>query len=486
MSRLFTIFFLSLTLHTNAQTYALDSSFGAAGVAVTTTDIVPNAVAFHDNQYLFLGESGNTFSRINYDGSPDNTFGINGFKTIENTGQTLDLKGFKLYDGTPYIFGETTVSSNDNAFITKMSSNGNPDSDFGTGGKIAVDLGQNETFRDIYFNADGSFFAIGTQTYPDFTHRAFVCKFHADGTPDTSFNGTGTKFFTINQKEQGVKILPAGNNLFLSGLTAPGHFAYLIKIDQNGNLVTDFGNAGILTFNLEDYTSTLTDVQIYNNEVFFSYFWATSFTAQGQRLKKFNLVSPTPLFSLPMPHTYPYFKVLPDGKFLATGADRCVTNNCLRDYMIKRFLNDGTLDYSFNSTAGFNYDFGNFAYKDDASSIFYLHDDGKILMAGTSQTPGFNYHFAMIRLQGSTLGTNDFNVTNAFAVFPNPTTDRLFIQTPFSNTIQSIKVFDMTGKLMVEEHNNREFVDTAQLQRGVYMVQILTNQQTIQLKFLKS
>ena len=258
------------------------------------------------------------------------------------------------------------------------------------------------------------------------------------------------------------------------------------KIARKYNLVTDFGNAGILTFNLEDYTSTLTDVQIYNNEVFFSYFWATSFTAQGQRLKKFNLVSPTPLFSLPMPHTYPYFKVLPDGKFLATGADRCVTNNCLRDYMIKRFLNDGTLDYSFNSTAGFNYDFGNFAYKDDASSIFYLHDDGKILMAGTSQTPGFNYHFAMIRLQGSTLGTNDFNVTNVFAVFPNPTTDRLFIQTPFSNTIQSIKVFDMTGKLMVEEHNNREFVDTAQLQRGVYMVQILTNQQTIQLKFLKS
>lgn len=478
----------------HAQNFTLDNTFGTAGLSTTMPQLVPQSALFDNNHYLFLAHSGNTVARVNYDGSVDTSFGQSGFKILSNDQQTLTLAGMKLHAGYIYVFGKTTVAGNENSFLIKLDDTGANDTGFGIDGKITVDLGENEVVNDLLFNADGTFFALGTQTAPNFSKSFFVHKFLADGSPDSAFNSTGTKFFEINGNDSGSRILASGNDLLLAGLTksdAIGDFGFLMKTDQDGNLVTSFGNAGLQTFNLLDPVGTINDVQVFNNEVFFSYFWGTSFVSQGQRLKKFDMASGQQQFALPMPSDYPYFRILPNGKILVTGANRCnMEPYCNRDYMIGRFLNNGETDLGFNTSGIFTFDlatlFGSMTNLDDASSAFYMHDDGKILLAGkTHQFGTVGYRFGMIRIVPAALGVDGF-APQDFAIYPNPASHILHVSNANSRSVEKTIISDLTGKIIQTQTGNRFTLDVSRLQPGIYILTITAAGTNTALKFVKS
>ncbi len=79
-----------------------------------------------------------------------------------------------------------------------------------------------------------------------------------------------------------------------------------------------------------------------------------------------------------------------DGKILVAGQSNTSGNN----FGIVRYLSDGTLDTSFNSTGIINQNFS--GSSDDRAASISIQNNGKVVAAGTSTTSG-NYDFAIAR-----------------------------------------------------------------------------------------
>ncbi|MDR0437582.1 MAG: T9SS type A sorting domain-containing protein [Bacteroidales bacterium] len=76
---------------------------------------------------------------------------------------------------------------------------------------------------------------------------------------------------------------------------------------------------------------------------------------------------------------------------------------------------------------------------------------------------------------------DDMNTT--VRVYPNPVKDVLHIQT--EQTIQSIFVFDMNGKMVVNLRGNQQTIDLQSLQTGNYVVRIHTDKVVVPVKIVK-
>lgn len=69
-------------------------------------------------------------------------------------------------------------------------------------------------------------------------------------------------------------------------------------------------------------------------------------------------------------------------------------------------------------------------------------------------------------------------------VYPNPTTNSLFVIKPDDLEIQEIRVFNMLGQLVLQ-HSDLQIVPMQNVSNGMYFVQIQTNQGTVFKKVLK-
>ncbi len=82
----------------------------------------------------------------------------------------------------------------------------------------------------------------------------------------------------------------------------------------------------------------------------------------------------------------------------------------------------------------------------------------------------------------SSLGVNDHNLTN-ISIYPNPVTDKLFIQ-GLSN-VSKVSVYNVLGKLVLSKMNSSEiYLDN--LERGIYIINIRDENRETVLKFIKN
>lgn len=78
----------------------------------------------------------------------------------------------------------------------------------------------------------------------------------------------------------------------------------------------------------------------------------------------------------------------------------------------------------------------------------------------------------------------DDNILSGISVYPNPTTDVLNIQTPANVEVQSVALFDILGKSVDAKFANG-VVNTAALSKGIYLLQVKTNQGVLTQKIVK-
>lgn len=75
-------------------------------------------------------------------------------------------------------------------------------------------------------------------------------------------------------------------------------------------------------------------------------------------------------------------------------------------------------------------------------------------------------------------------------IYPNPTKDNLHIFTSLQETINSIKLFDITGKSVyfeqLKNNNHDAQINISQLHTGIYWIEVSTNQKTYFDRFIKS
>lgn len=483
-----------------SQNLGLDTSFDSDGkVFNTSISEFPQEIFFDDNKYFFVFDNG--FCSINYDGSINNSFGVNGKIFFNNSTEFFTTKGAKISNGYIYIFGQQSYNSNStnkNTFVAKISTSGVFDTSFGTNGFMKFDSGvDEEIINDIIINDDGKIVAVGTRA-----NTLFVCKINSNGTPDQSFNAVGYKTFALPSQNFsiGASVHNYLGNLLLVGSATLAGIKSLIfmKIDSNGNLISSYGNNGLKTITLAGLGTTgiytMLKSKLFEDRLYIVYYFGWSFTTQMNQLVKYNLTSDE-YSSVSNVPTVKYDYILDsEENIYITGTERCsptTSSNCPRNYNIYKRNNFGNLDFSFNATGSYSHNFfpGDL-YSDDKSSTLFRHSDGKILIAGNIYNPYSPYGvgtsgFAAVRVMDTPLSSSEFKKEN-ISLYPNPVVDELNIDTSSDIMISTIEITDVNGRLIYVQKNDNKKIQVDNLKEGVYFVKIKTESFDYVAKIIKN
>ncbi|MDR6763546.1 Leucine-rich repeat (LRR) protein [Flavobacterium sp. 2755] len=103
----------------------------------------------------------------------------------------------------------------------------------------------------------------------------------------------------------------------------------------------------------------------------------------------------------------------------------------------------------------------------------------------------FDYNFPIITNKATStfksLGTQDFEFSQYFNIYPNPVKDILNISLQNNIEIKSIEIYDVLGQLVIAVPNiqNVSNIDVSKLQSGNYILKIKTAKGTSSSKFIK-
>ncbi len=75
---------------------------------------------------------------------------------------------------------------------------------------------------------------------------------------------------------------------------------------------------------------------------------------------------------------------------------------------------------------------------------------------------------------------------SSIRIYPNPTTNKIFISNETSITINNIKVMDMMGKTILEDTNNFSEINLQSVQNGIYFLSITSDNKTTNYKIIKN
>jgi uncharacterized delta-60 repeat protein len=453
------------------------------------------------------------FVRLNSDGNKDNNFNY-GFGFVESVvgGEQLDGKIIAIGYFTSY----KGVKENR---IIRFNIDGSKDNTFITG------TGFNGYVNNIKIQNDGKIIVSGNFTSYNGVNAGRIVRLNTDGTIDSSFlSGTGFSglVMSINLQNDGKIIVKTSNTNSYNGV---GFSNNLIRLNQDGTKDTSF-SAGAFGGGI----GTVSDIDIQNDGKiilvgFFETYTYSSFTStrpgiirlnsNGTNDTTFNIGS-----GFGSNYSLRQVKIQSDGKIILAGLFNSYNGEIVSS--IIRLNNNGTRDNTFNSTIT------------QGSSIFNLdiQSDGKILICGQFTLPynrlarlnqngtvdtnfnigsgfdnsvysaielingsilasgnfkSYNGSFEssyLINLYGnSSLTIEDFNNTDDLIIFPNPTKDLININSLNNQSFSSVKVFDLSGKMLIESSDNK--ISVSNLVSGLYLLKITTETGEITKKFIK-
>ncbi|MGV8122584.1 MAG: carboxypeptidase regulatory-like domain-containing protein [Candidatus Xenobiia bacterium LiM19] len=393
-----------------------DATFnpGGTGANNTVTDITLQG----DGKILiggiftsYNGTACNYFTRLNSDGTIDNTFnpggsGPNG--VISNI--TLQGDGKILIGGAFWSYNGTVCGGN----ITRLNNDGTLDTTFNSG------AGANGPVESIAVQGDGKIIIAGNFTSFNGTSCGYITRLESNGTIDVTFNPLGLA--GANNVIQRVvlqgngKILVSGSFTSFNG-TACG---YITRLESNGILDATFNPGGAGANHLVVSVSLQGDGKIVICGLFTSY--NDTACSQGViRLESDGTLDPTfnnggSGVDFVIENTI----VQTDGKIIVGGAFNSYNGTaCSRDMI--RLKSDGTIDAAFNP--------GGVGASNNVESIA-IQADGKIIIGG-----GFTSYNGSISF---TKLSNDGTLDSAF----NPG------GTGANNTVEDITL-QSNGKILI-------------------------------------
>ncbi len=232
---------IGTTLRDTAYAIALqpDGKIIIAGSA--SRFIVTNNERFPSNDFGLL--------RLNPDGSPDATFGING-AVITNFGHGVDIAYSVALqaDGKIIAAGNSTNGANNDFALARYSSDGSLDETFGSGGKVRTDFFTGDDMvTSIAIQSDGRIVVAGyalTNGVSDFALARYV----DDGSLDNSFNGNGKVTLDIdsgNDVALGIQLQPEGKIVAAGQVNIRSATEFgLVRFNADGTLDEEFSGQG--------------------------------------------------------------------------------------------------------------------------------------------------------------------------------------------------------------------------------------------------
>ncbi len=251
-----------------------DLTFGIDGFQ--NTIISPNVLTIYEDKILSGGGVFNTsgvreftVGRYHLDGTVDTTFGDNGFFNIphmsDGASAVFDLKVNS--EGKLIIVGRRQISTLDGAIlIVRLLANGQPDPSYGDNGIYVNDLYADSRAQKIYLKGDDSYIVGGwRQEGPFSLFNMMLTQYNADGTIDTDFGTNGNFFEHIYSDSALDKIHPFEDGYIVTGDSFSR--AYIVKVTGNGVLDTSFNETGIVFYDPFEFSGFGTSSVIRDNRV---------------------------------------------------------------------------------------------------------------------------------------------------------------------------------------------------------------------------
>lgn len=275
----------------------LDNSFDGDGIAVfagPSTDDYPRGglVLQPDGKIVMAGldnyNGGNFHAevvRLNANGTPDNSFGVNGLVTFLSLpyalfySMTIQTDGKIIGAG----IGALTMSpGSGNLLIARFNSDGSLDNSFNGTGHNIYSVGYNCGLFSVMQQANGKLIAAGFARYIDpvtaaITHDFAMGRYNSNGTLDNAFDGDGVLVvqFGFNVDDGGgpVAIQPDGKYLF-SGFVLNGS-------SQDFAVMRVYSDISVLPVNLLNFNAIKK-----NNTVLLSWITASEQNNKGFEIQR--------------------------------------------------------------------------------------------------------------------------------------------------------------------------------------------------------
>ncbi|MEY4976099.1 MAG: hypothetical protein RIQ97_1294, partial [Pseudomonadota bacterium] len=234
---------------------AAGAALGEARGEAMAVDAQGNVLVAGSVYNPFSGFLELALARWTSSGALDTSFSADGRLTLDLSQRDDKAQAVSvLADGSILVAGlATDRNGNSNLSLVRLNPNGTLDSRFGTGGAVQTDLGWIDSARSLLVQPDGKILLAGTTSLQEGRADWMVARYHANGTLDTSFAGTGYRLLDLGQGVEeatslalqddplnGLRILVSGYSVSADGVST----AALMRLNANGSTDTSFGTNG--------------------------------------------------------------------------------------------------------------------------------------------------------------------------------------------------------------------------------------------------
>jgi uncharacterized delta-60 repeat protein len=240
-----------------------DPTFGNGGKVTTDFsgdfDAASAVIVQNDGKVIVVGRAtsvGGTkadFGIVRYDkfGNPDPNFGNGGKVITDFSGNDDSASAVALQsDGKLVVAGSATLNSRDFA-VARYDNLGNPDMSFGSGGKVTTDfLGGIDRGSDVAIQNDGKIVVAGVANDANGVGDFGVVRYDIFGGPDVFFgNGGKVRVDFGNAETANGMALQADGRIVICGTVQNNNLTNwgVACLDTNGNPDASFGNGGKVT-----------------------------------------------------------------------------------------------------------------------------------------------------------------------------------------------------------------------------------------------
>nr|MBA2422610.1 T9SS type A sorting domain-containing protein [Chitinophagales bacterium] len=375
--------------------------------------------------------------KIQTNGMPDLSFGVNGIAEVAFPGFTLTKpyaiavqpEGKLLITGL-LSYGQPQYYATD-VYIIRLHPDGTPDISWGDQGIMIFDWNIYDNSPKITTYQDGKIL-IAAIVYDTIGSHTTIQRLLPDGTSDLTFGNNSLIMLANNQYTREMLIQPDGK-IIISATEYSSDTLIVMRLQQDGVVDSSFGTLGKTSFN--PYISVsfpMMDLQNDGKIVF-----ASRVVVGGA------------------PYTYP----IAVGRFDENG------------FLDETFATNGVIELEENTSLG----------------SIHLQEDGKILVGG-----GSAQDFFMARLLNDVTSNieDDFVLQQTLNVFPNPVSDQLILQTSFSPGKEaSIIITNSIGQIMKQEPvrftGDKIKVNVKDFPTGIYLITLKSSAELSSAKFVK-
>jgi uncharacterized delta-60 repeat protein len=332
------------------------------------------------------------------DSTPNDHFGTSGMVVTGFDGiGRVELRQLIAQPDGKMVGVGSAIGGNSWPILMRFDRNGSLDGDFGDTGIVLPDI-LNGRFHGIAVQGDGRLIAVGGSTSGGF----LVARFSLDGTPDLSFNGTGTVNTPVYAGAEAYAVTMQGDQIVVAGNAGGGAGFAIARYTSDGSLDGSFDGDGKLVTECQAYPTevgisndriVVAGGRVYNGES--SAYYVTRYLSNG---------APDPSFSGDGIATAGWgarvwlndMVVQPDGKIVLAGINDALASD---NFSLCRFAADGTLDTGFNARA-----IADLGGSETAVSLAQ-QADGKLVVAGTTTAGSVPENLALARFSAE--GTLD-------------------------------------------------------------------------------